>query len=72
VEGMGLGLSIVKDAVGALGGRVWATFPPGGGSCFALALPARRTGERGAGDAVDPASAGSPGGSRPGTRAPAA
>jgi signal transduction histidine kinase len=72
VEGMGLGLSIVKDAVGALGGRVWATFPPGGGSCFALALPARRTGERAAGDAVDPAGAGSPGGSRPGTRAPAA
>jgi signal transduction histidine kinase len=32
----------VKDAVEALGGRAWATFPPGGGSCFAFALPARR------------------------------
>jgi signal transduction histidine kinase len=42
VEGMGLGLSIVKDSVEALGGRVWASFPPVGGSCFALALPARR------------------------------
>ncbi len=42
VEGTGLGLSIVKDVVEALGGRIWATFPRGGGSCFAFALPARR------------------------------
>ena len=42
VEGTGLGLSIVKDAVEALGGHAWASFPPGGGACFAFALPARR------------------------------
>ncbi len=42
VEGTGLGLKIVKDAVEAVGGRVWAAFPPHGGSCFAFALPARR------------------------------
>ena len=45
VEGTGLGLSIVRDAVEALGGRVWAAFPPEGGACFAFALPARRAGE---------------------------
>lgn len=43
VEGTGLGRSIVKDAVEALGGRAWTRFPPGGGSCFAFALPSRRT-----------------------------
>jgi signal transduction histidine kinase len=42
VEGTGVGLSLVKDAVEALGGRAWATFPADGGSCFAFALPARR------------------------------
>lgn len=42
VEGTGLGLSLVKDAIEALDGRVWATFPPPGGSCFTVALPARR------------------------------
>jgi signal transduction histidine kinase len=42
VEGTGLGLSIVKDAIEAIGGRVWASFPPEGGACFAFALPARR------------------------------
>ncbi len=45
VEGTGLGLSIVRDAVEALGGRVWAAFPPEGGASFAFALPARRAGE---------------------------
>jgi signal transduction histidine kinase len=45
VEGTGLGLSIVKDAAEAVGGRVWAEFPARGGSCFALALPARRGAE---------------------------
>jgi signal transduction histidine kinase len=55
VEGTGLGLSIVKDAVEALGGRAWATFPPGGGACFAFALPARRASERAA--AREPAGA---------------
>lgn len=45
VEGSGLGLSIVRDAVEAIGGRAWATFPPSGGACFAIALPARRADE---------------------------
>lgn len=45
VEGTGLGLSLVKDAVEALGGHAWATFPDDGGACFAFALPARRAGE---------------------------
>jgi signal transduction histidine kinase len=45
IEGTGLGLSIARDAIEAVGGRVWASFPPGGGSCFALALPARRSEE---------------------------
>ena len=46
VEGTGLGLSLVKDAIEAVGGRVWAEFPPGAGARFAFALPARRDGER--------------------------
>lgn len=45
VEGTGLGLSIVKDAIEAARGRVWVSFPPNGGACFAFALPARRAGE---------------------------
>jgi light-regulated signal transduction histidine kinase (bacteriophytochrome) len=34
VEGDGLGLSIVKDALDAIGGRVWAEFAPEGGASF--------------------------------------
>jgi signal transduction histidine kinase len=45
VEGDGLGLSIVKDALDAIGGRVWAEFPAEGGASFSFALPARRAGE---------------------------
>jgi len=45
VEGDGLGLSIVKDALDAIGGRVWAEFAPEGGAAFSFALPARRAGE---------------------------
>ena len=45
VEGDGLGLSIVKDALDAIGGRVWAAFPEEGGASFSFALPARRAGE---------------------------
>ena len=52
VEGTGLGLSIVKDAIEALGGRVWAVFPPGEGARFAFAIPARRVGEGGGSDAA--------------------
>jgi signal transduction histidine kinase len=45
IEGTGLGLSIVRETMRALGGTVWAEFPPTGGTVFALALPARREGE---------------------------
>jgi signal transduction histidine kinase len=47
VEGTGLGLSIVRETVRALGGRVWAEFPPEGGASFAFALPSRRSGDPG-------------------------
>lgn len=42
VEGSGLGLSIVKGTVEALGGRAWAEFPPDDSTVFAFALPSRR------------------------------
>ncbi len=42
-EGSGLGLSIVRETVEALGGRAWATFDDESGSCFAFALPSRRS-----------------------------
>jgi signal transduction histidine kinase len=41
VEGSGLGLSIVKSTVEALGGRAWAEFPSDG-AVFAFSLPSRR------------------------------
>ena len=37
-EGTGLGLSLVRDNIEALGGRAWAEFPPTG-SRFAFSLP---------------------------------
>ncbi len=42
VEGMGLGLNIVKETVESLGGRAWAEFPADGGSTFFFSLPSRR------------------------------
>jgi signal transduction histidine kinase len=42
VEGTGLGLSLVREAVEGIGGRVWAE-PSGDGSLFALAIPCRRS-----------------------------
>lgn len=42
VEGTGLGLSLVREAVHGLGGRVWAESTPEG-SLFAFAIPSRRT-----------------------------
>jgi signal transduction histidine kinase len=42
VEGTGLGLSLVRDAVRAIGGRVWCEFPDTGETVFRLGLPARR------------------------------
>ena len=41
-EGTGLGLSLVRETVEALGGRAWAEFPPEGGAVFGFALPSRR------------------------------
>lgn len=40
-EGSGLGLSIVKEAVEASGGRAWAEFPDDG-SVFAFSIPDRK------------------------------
>jgi signal transduction histidine kinase len=45
VEGMGLGLSIVRETVEDLGGRVWAGPSDSGVSVFAFAIPATRSGE---------------------------
>jgi signal transduction histidine kinase len=42
IEGSGLGLSIVRETVEAMGGRAWAEFPPTGETVFAFALPSRR------------------------------
>lgn len=42
VDGSGLGLSIVRETVETLGGRVWADFPEEG-SVFAFAIPCRRS-----------------------------
>ena len=41
-DGSGLGLSIVRETVESIGGRVWAEFPEGVGSVFAFSLPSRR------------------------------
>ena len=43
IEGSGLGLSIVRETVEAMGGRAWAEFPPTGETVFAFALPSRRS-----------------------------
>lgn len=38
--GMGLGLNIAKEVVGAHGGRIWVEPREGGGSVFRFTLPA--------------------------------
>ena len=38
-SGTGMGLAIVRDVVGALGGRVWIEDRPGGGASFQVVLP---------------------------------
>ena len=47
IRGTGMGLSIVRETVESLGGRVWAEFPPEG-SVFAFTLPSRRAMDLGA------------------------
>lgn len=42
--GVGLGLFIVRSLVEAMGGRVDAQSPPGGGACFTFTLPADGSG----------------------------
>ena len=37
--GSGLGLAIARELIAALGGRVWASAAPGGGTCLSVALP---------------------------------
>lgn len=44
----GLGLSIVRSMVEAMGGRIWATSEPGQGATFFLELPAGPGGDRAA------------------------
>jgi len=40
-SGSGLGLAIAKHLTTALGGYIWVETPPGGGSCFKVAFPAK-------------------------------
>jgi two-component system, OmpR family, sensor histidine kinase KdpD len=46
VEGTGLGLSLVREAVERNGGRIWAEFTDTGETVFAFTLPARRAEDR--------------------------
>ncbi len=39
VGGSGIGLAIVKDVAGRIGGRVWVEEAPGGGAAFQVQLP---------------------------------
>ncbi len=52
VEGTGLGLSLVRETVEAMGGRAWAEFPAEGGALFAFSIQCRRGSDRRAG--LDP------------------
>ena len=45
VEGTGLGLSLVRETLEAMGGRAWAEFP-GDKTVFAFSMPCRRRRER--------------------------
>lgn len=63
VEGTGLGLSIVRETMEGLGGRAWAEFDGVEGSRFLLALPCRRSRDRG-GEGRANAEGAAPGASR--------
>lgn len=47
-SGMGLGLSIVRTHVEAMGGRLWFVCPPSGGTVFYVELPRQETAVGGA------------------------
>lgn len=49
--GTGLGLTLVRELVGALGGAIWLTSREGQGSTFAFALPYRQDATTASGDA---------------------
>jgi signal transduction histidine kinase len=63
-EGTGLGLSLVRETVDSLGGRVWAEFPSSG-AVFGFALPCRRAPQRGASGADEAAHGPARGGGGP-------
>jgi signal transduction histidine kinase len=53
IEGTGLGLSLVRETIEALGGEAWAEFAPEGGSVFAFSLPCRREEDEKAVDSIE-------------------
>ena len=53
IEGTGLGLSLVRETIEALGGEAWAEFAPEGGSVFAFSLPCRREEDERAVDSIE-------------------
>ena len=55
IEGTGLGLSLVRETVEAVGGHAWAESVPGAGSSFYFALPCRRKEESPSARGAEPA-----------------
>ncbi len=54
-EGIGLGLTIVKEAIESVGGQAWADFDRPGVTVFGMTLPCRRTMDRVDSDAASKA-----------------